>query len=73
MSKVFRFLENYGSNSMSSQEFAARYTLIEAQSATDNNLELELYNKQNSSTDELEIHAKMTLLTSVDDLPATRF
>ena len=66
MSKDFRFLENLGGD-MSAQGLAARYTLIEAQTATDPQLTLELHYRDILSTDEKELYAKMTLLVDMDD------
>ena len=66
MSKDFRFLENLGGD-MSSQGLAARYTLIEAQTATDPQLTLELHYQENSETEEKELYSTLTLLADLTD------
>ena len=66
MSKDFRFLENLGGD-MSDKFLAARYTLIEAQTATDPQLTLELYNGVDSSTNDKELYGIMTLLVDMTD------
>ena len=66
MYKDYRFLENLGGD-MSSQGLAARYTLIEAQTATDPQLTLELYTRENLSADEKELYSRMTLKVDMTD------